>query len=353
MPRPPLTAYRDAPIKILLIRLGGIGDVVMGLPLIRNLKAYFREAEIHYLTDPASKAYLEAHPDIDRVILVDRKRPLRQLLALRRTGYTAVLDSWKNPRTALQTWFSGAPYRVSFAHGSRQWAYNLRTPHPEGQSLYEKTLRMLEAVGVPVAYPKAEFPLTAAGLAHTRALLEELLGPPEQVLAVLPTGGWPSKRADTDTMARFAHRLATEFGLAVALLGSDPEKPALEALCARLTDLGTRAAIVPPVTTLELGCLLAQCGLVLGNDSGPTHIAATSGAATLALFGPTLPQMRSYGVGTLAVIQLDDLFCIRCELADCPRGHECFRTIPEALLVAEAHRVRAVYRPPVPLAPLG
>lgn len=334
---------RGRPPRILIIRPAGIGDIVMSLPMLPNLRAAFPDAQIHFLTEAPSVPILKALPEVNEVLLLDKRQMGALIGTIRRNRYDVVFDLYQNPRTMWLSLLSGARWRVSFDRGSRRWAYQVRTPYTTGKYHLGKTLDMLAGAGIPVLTRLAQYPLPADLKPQAEAILEQALPGHTGVLGILPTGGWPSKRCDSDKLAELSAAIATRYQLAVLLMGGPAEADILQEVGRYLDQLDIRWAIAPKTDIVLLGSVLRACRIVIGNDSGPTHIAATTGVPTIVLYGPSLPQMLEYQRGTVACIQLtrEQLDCIQCELGNCPRQHECFRWLEPVLIQAEAARVLA------------
>ena len=109
---------------------------------------------------------------------------------------------------------------------------------------------------------------------------ERTRGLPPGFVAVHPGSGSPTKNWPIDRFAAVARRLAAGQPWLLVLGPAEAQMPDLE---------GSVVARSWPVRTL--GAALSRAGLFLGNDSGASHLAAASGAPTLALFGPTDPAL--------------------------------------------------------------
>ena len=111
--------------KILIIKLRGIGDVVLSTIVLDNLREDFPEVSIDYLTDPPSKPGLEGLQHINNVLAFPKNglwQRLKLFLQIRRSNYDLVFDFFSNPTTAQITFLSGAKYRVGFPYQGRKYA---------------------------------------------------------------------------------------------------------------------------------------------------------------------------------------------------------------------------------------
>ena len=138
--------------KILIIKPRGIGDVVLSTILLDNLKAYFKDAKIDYLTEPFAKPAVENLADVNKVLTMGKKEfSLKVAMRIRREKYNMIIDTWSNPRTAQMTFFSGVKYRVGFGYRGRKYAYNIKAISDRGSHhMAEHNLELLKALNVPI-----------------------------------------------------------------------------------------------------------------------------------------------------------------------------------------------------------
>jgi ADP-heptose:LPS heptosyltransferase len=122
--------------RILLIKLRGIGDVLLSTVVAGNLRRAFPEARIDFLTKPSAVDVVQGNPHIDRIVVYDRAMMSGAALIqrVRSDAYDLVIDLFGNPRTALVTRLSRARYRVGYRCRGRTFAYNI-VVEPRGASL--------------------------------------------------------------------------------------------------------------------------------------------------------------------------------------------------------------------------
>lgn len=315
--------------KILVIKLRAIGDVVLSTPVLANLNAAFPEADIHFLTESASAPAVEGHPHADRVlVLPDRKAHvsawryhtamIRFLSRIRKQRYDLVLDLFGNPRSALITRLSGAPVRAGYRFRGRMLAYNRRI-EPHGDRVHEVRFNLdaLRALGVPVRHEDPRFVFGPEDARRIDTWIAGHFSDADFLIAVHPWGSWPAKRWPLTRFSQLADRLVRALDARVIVLWGPGEKAYAEEV---LSASNQKLALAPQTTLKELGALLARCGLVVANDSGPMHIAAAVGAPTVGLFGPTNPALQGpFGPNGLAVFN-PDVSCIGCNRLRCPDG---------------------------------
>lgn len=331
-------------MKVLIVKISALGDVIHALPVLAWLKSADPEVEIDWLVEEGFASLLEGHPLLRRVQRLGLKRWRRQgwaavlrglkqtLAALRQERYDLVLDLQGNCKSGLFTLVSGAGQRFGFARdGVREWPNLLATNHKvpltsADHHISDRSLAIARAAfpngtEVPPAGPLAVDPAAAAAVA--RQLAE--LGLTEKPLVVLQYGTtWTTKLWPLDCWQQLVQRLCNDRYLRPVLIwGNDAERAAAEAIC-QASD--GRALIWPRGSLLELVALLQRADLVVGGDTGPIHIAAAVGTATVSLFRVT-DATRNGPRGDEHIRLQSPLDCSPCLRKECERDAECGHSI--------------------------
>jgi len=195
-------------------------------------------------------------------------------------------------------------------------------------------LMLAKALGADVSHPSMEIVSRPEDRANARSLLAASGIPRDASFMVLSPGAafGAAKRWGDHQFAAAADKLADEFGLSVVIVGSIGERSISEAIC---TNMKHAAVVLNGKTSLEtLIGLIAESSLLLGNDSGPVHLAAALGIPTVAVFGATDYIVAApYSLRGRAVSEPVD--CSPCWLRECPIDHRCMtRVTPEMVCVA-------------------
>jgi ADP-heptose:LPS heptosyltransferase len=166
-------------------------------------------------------------------------------------------------------------------------------------------------------------------------LLKEGVGPDDKVVVFCPGGNWGPKRWPADCFARLGDALVSRHGVKIVLAAAGKDLRLAQEIAGMMR---SKPAVVAGRTTLkELGALLARASLVVANDTGPMHMAVAVKAGTIALFGPTSPEITGpYGKGNYRVIRGRTDCEVPCYDVTC-RDNRCMRsiTVEEVLRVAE------------------
>lgn len=348
-------------LRILVVRLGALGDCVHVLPALTALRDRLPRAYIGWLVEDKAATLIEGHPYLDEVIVLPRSDwsrdsrrlrtfpravlgVLRTMAELRRRRFDLAIDFQGNCRSGLWAFVSGASPRIGFAGPTQREANYLFMgrhvrPPDEGLHKVEKHLALLRSVGLLGSRSEPIIP-AADGEAGRMVqwLRKSLPDPPGPVAAIHPgvsTFGF-FKRWPDDAYARLV-RLFDERGIIAVLTWGPGERELVE----RIHRLSGRLGIVGPETPslLSLVELIRGCDLFVGSDSGPLHLACAAGTPTVALFGPKDPaRYGPYGAPSRVV--RTGVACSPCDRRSCS-DPVCMTTLtPEMVLQASVDLLR-------------
>lgn len=320
--------------KILIIKLRGIGDVILSTVILDSLKDAFPNAQIDFLTEKPGVSILKELPHINEVIVFNRKSTIErtlQLYKIRSKRYDFVIDLFSNPATALITFFSGAKYRAGFPYRGRKYAYNILGPAERDKfHAADLHLELIKSAGLKIYSKNLYIGLTNkdysfAGNFFTGKGFDNYF-----VVGIIPGGGWPSKKCDPEKFAEIADKLVEEFSARILILWGPGD---LEDAKSIQEQMGNTSVLAPDTTLREMGALISKCDMVVANDSGPMHLAVAVGTPVLSLHGPTDPKLQGPYGEKHEWIRLEELDCIGCNLLNCPKNHECFLNLPVSAVI--------------------
>lgn len=275
--------------RLLIVRLGSLGDLVHTLPAVAALHRARPDAAIDWLVDRVHQDFLALVPIVSSIMTLERPT-LPAWLDVRRTmrarRYEAAIDFQGLVKSAALARLSGAPRVIGFDRAALRepaagWFYTERVDVGEGRHVIDKNLALAAALGAQ-ASPR-EFPMADV----TSVALDALRAGGVSDFALLNCGAaWPNKRWPADRFGQIAVWLREKHGLpSVALWG-----PGESDLAAEVVRVSGGAAVAAPVTGLrDLVALSRAARLMVSGDTGPTHIAGAAGTPIVAIFGPTDP----------------------------------------------------------------
>jgi len=313
-----------------------LGDAVLSLAAVRDVRASFPQARLSVLARPSVEGLYGAVGEVDETLT---SGGLRADAALLRGRFDVMVLLTNSFGTALSGWLASVPERWGWATDGRR---PLLTRAAEGaaqmrgqnQLYYYRA--MLRAVGLTVTDPpRSGLLCPPAWSARAGEVLED--GGPWIGLAPGAQFG-SAKRWLPERFASVAQRLAEENGASVAVLGSAAERP-LAARITALLDVPSRD-LCGRTTLPELVGTLSRLRLLVSNDSGPMHVAAALGTPVVGVFGPT-DWRETAPVGTAHRLVREPVHCSPCLLRECPIDHRCMARVTAERVVAEGRALLA------------
>jgi lipopolysaccharide heptosyltransferase I len=279
--------------RVLLVRLGSLGDIIHAIPAAAAIRRVFPKAAIDWLVDLRHRDLLDLVPVIDRRIPISMSTfgSVRAAVGQMRCGrYDVALDLQGLMKSAVLARLSGARRVVGFpADLLRERAarvfYTEAAGDPEPHVI-DKNLSMLRAIGVRM--PQVEFPLEDRnpGIADEARSRLGLIGGTSFAL-INPGAAWPNKRWPPVYFAELSRALAKRHGLRSLVLWGPGEQPLADAV-AMASD--NTAAVSPPTSVADVVSLSKAAAVMISGDTGPLHIAAAAGTPIVGIFGPTDPM---------------------------------------------------------------
>jgi ADP-heptose:LPS heptosyltransferase len=258
-------------LKILVIKHGALGDIILSLPAFAAIRAAHAAAEITLLTTAPFAGFLAASPWFDEIICDGRPAiwNLPGMLKLKRqlSGFDLVYDLQTSSRSSRYFALAGKPRWSGIAKGCA-----LPDADPQRNLLHtsRRLAGQLAAAGVS--------DLAAPDLSWAAADISRFKLPPG--FAVLVPGAAPHRPEKRWPAQKFAN-LAVQLQDRSVVVGTKPEAPfaaAIKSFAPLSLDLTGQTSLA------ELVSVLRQARLVIGNDTGPVHIAAALGVPTIVLF---------------------------------------------------------------------
>jgi heptosyltransferase-2 len=324
------------PSRVLVRAPNWVGDVVLSLPALRDLRRAFAAARLEVLARPWVAELYRAVAGVDAV--VESRGLAKDSQALRGRFDVAVLLP-NSFASALAPWRASVPERWGYATDARGplLTRSCRVPTSiRGRSQVYYYRAMLEGLGLAVSGPPD------ATLACPQAWADEgraLLGDDGPWIGVNPGAFYGSaKRWLPERFAAAAALVARRTGARVAIVGAASERPLAERIAAQI---GAGARVLCGETTLAaLVGVLKRLSLLLTNDSGPMHLAAALGTPLVAVFGST-DWAETSPVSDRARVVREETECAPCLLRECPIDHRCMTRVGVDPVVSAALEVLA------------
>ncbi len=349
-------------MRTLIVNPFGIGDVLFSLPLVRALRQSFPDSHLGYLANRRTEELVAAWPELNWRLTLEndefrsawRLSKAEWLLFLRllirqvhQENFQVAIDLSLGWQMGLACWGAGIPRRIGFNFRGRGRFLTDSLPL-EGFHIQPVPVYYLDLLRFLQVNPPQEISSTLALPEEALSRTEEYLKAQQvmrdnRLVGILPGGGaswgpWaPFKQWPPERFAEVADRAAARSGAKILLIGSQKEEPLCRAVAQSMKSPAPLILRAPSL--MVLAGVLKRCDLVIGNDSGPMHLAQSVGTPTVTLFGPVDPSV--YGPfppqPIHRVISLG-LVCRPCyrgfRFPPCPWDNACLRQLETSAVLA-------------------
>lgn len=334
-----------------------VGDTVMSLPAMRELRRIFTDSSITVWVPSNLVDLARAACVADELLSFDKNypgritRPFRMMPRLRARGFDMAVLFQNAFEAALTVFLAGIPVRVGYPTDLRGLLLTLRAPltgeiAAKHQVFYYLGItdyldRMYHGHEPPASrIPDCSILLNPEELAHARDLLESEGADLAASLFVLCPGSVNSeaKRWPSDSFAQLADLISETFNGQVIFLGAPGERGLVQGIQATMrthgsVNLAGKARMTTSMAVMHLS------RMVVSNDTGSAHLAVAASAKSLTLFGPTIPGATA-PFGPDAYIMEGEAPCTPCRHFRCPvEGHPCMRNITSEAVLARVSEI--------------
>ncbi|MBN2541766.1 glycosyltransferase family 9 protein [bacterium] len=269
--------------NILIVRLSSIGDIVITIPVIENLRRNFPEAGITYLTRKEYSPILYNNPNLSKVLVLEPEdlsttAYIKFCIKLRKCGYDLIVDLHNTFRSRL---LSTILTRARSIHVDKKRKDRMKMVYLKKLDtdikMVDLFLNTLTQIGIEPDHINPE--IVVAEQDKRKIHEETKTTPGSKAVGIHPYAKWKSKEWGLSNYLRVASELS-KAGYHVLFFG---EKPA--DFDVRNVDFWGDLSLKKLIDYISIN------SLYIGNDTGPTHIAAALKIPTIAIFGPTHPSL--------------------------------------------------------------
>lgn len=325
--------------NILVIRLRRLGDTVLMTPCLESIRLWQPTAKVAVLVERPLDDLLKNHPYIDELIVMKRNKMSEYVRfmthAFIEKRFDLVLNLHGGPRSAIITLATRARYRVGYSSYHSSFVYNLAIPDPAKDKSLDKPfhtidhhLHLLEAIGMPEGSKELCLPVDSDSQQQLSEMLnKEGVRENESIVLIRPGATAKTKQWPAERFAGVASWILAHYDCKVVVDVGPNEESALRAF----TPLTAKGAILMDRLDLkQLVCLINRADFFIGNDAGPTHIAAAFKKDMIVLFGGS-NHLGWFPWRAPAVVLRIDLPCSPCNSKTCRIDdlYKCLYTIDE------------------------
>ncbi len=313
--------------KVLIIKIGAIGDLLMTTPAIRALKKTFPEVHISFLVGRSVKEAIVKNPYIDEAIeiddyvffkgglLVQVKLALKLIKKLRGIGFDTAIILHRDWKYSLLIYLSGVPERVGFKRDKMADRFLTRYVMIDGIKHHiDHYLKVVKLCGAKDHGRRMDFLVSQEAVERAKSVLKRFRAKDGRIIGIFPGGArnikevmdirrWPVER-----YSELGERLVNN-GFSVILFGSKSDLY----LKKGLMNIPGVIDMIGKTSLEEAAALISMCRMVVTHDNGLMHMASAVGTPVAALFGPTDPREKyPTNKGSFYFWKNEGLECIPC-----------------------------------------
>lgn len=339
-------------LKILIIQTAFLGDVILTLPIVQNIKRLIPNAEIDFMCIPRTEAVLKNNPAIRELIVYDKRSKkklsglFKILSRIKKNKYQIIICPHRSLRSAVITHFTGAMLRIGFDKNSLSNLLTERVVYNKVSHEIERNLDLVRAIpGIkfdennkllkPELYPSEEdkkyveqfldtphFHPPEAGKHPTRSI--------HSTVSFAPCSKWFTKQLPQNKSVEIIRELL-RCGYNVILIGGNEDTEYCSKLAKAVSD-EKLLNLCGKLTPLQSKIAVEKSICIVSVDSAAAHIGASAGTPVIQIYGSTVPAFGFYPLTSKSVIiENNSLTCRPCTnhgRESCPVKHyKCMEDI--------------------------
>lgn len=325
--------------KILVIQTAFLGDAVLTLPLIQELKRNNPDAQLSVLCIPSTTEIFESSAYVSETLSYDKHKTQRSiwsyiklLFSIHKQEFVEVYSPHRSARSTLISFFSGAKKRVGFDKAALSFLYTTRVKYVLENHEVKRNLSLLSE-NLPKDWRVTpEIKITDKSIEKIDRLLKDIK---KRIIAVAPGSVWQTKIYPKEHFIEVIKHL-TATGYFIIMIGGKEDKSLCEAIKNKINEnIISLAGILSISESIEL---LKRCILLISNDSAPTHLGMIADIPVLTIYCSTVPAFGFYPYNSKSkIVSLDGLSCKPCGIHghnECPiKTFDCgYKLLPREVL---------------------
>ena len=317
-------------MKILVVRYRFIGDMILTVPFLRNLRYAYPDAQIDLLVTPNSGEVIENCPYVDNFIYFDTSKmsKLQYVCKFRKEKYDKAYILKRSIESAYLCFFSGIKQRIGFDTEYRSIFLTKKVDYDRKKQEALCFLDVLKADNIPVRDSYLENWINEENDKKIDSLFEKYNVKKDTNKAVVNvTATNQGKVWDIENFAQIIEYLSNEKGFQVIFIGAPSDKNIYNSI-KYSSELNIKPLnLCGEVNLKDSLALLKRVNFIFGNDSGNLHMASSVGTPVIGLYGPMpFEKWKAYGENNILIKA--DLPCMPCALKrKCKKNKACMKAI--------------------------
>ncbi len=286
-------------MKIAIVKLSALGDIVHAMAALQFIKAYDASIQIDWIVEKGFAGVLENNPDINQILTVNLKSLktnkwgfLQQINDIRHyahNNYDLVIDAQGLIKSAVIAKILGKRIAGFDANSIREktasWFYNIKLNCSfDTNAVVRNAFILSRPLGLEITSDQILTKKPCLYFTHTEPRLDGFFKKDRRNIVLVIGSSWDSKNYPVDKFVKIAKGLQQN---CLVVWGSEQEKQKADWMATQADNI----QVMPRLDLNGLKALIAKADLLIGNDTGPTHMAWALNRPSITIFGPTPVRM--------------------------------------------------------------
>ncbi|MCT7579377.1 lipopolysaccharide heptosyltransferase I [Aliarcobacter butzleri] len=296
--------------RIAIIKLSAMGDIIHAMVALQYIKRKYPNLQIDWFVESTFAPILENNPDINQIIKLDlksikkdKKEIINQIKLIKKyekNSYDLVIDAQGLIKSAIVSFFLGKN-RVGFSKNSTReklasFFYTKKVDIAYDKNAIERNVKVLsQALNFDIAKDDILNKKPFLFYKNENEVIYEYLSKDKKNVLFVIGASWPSKMYSKEKFAKIINNLDEN---CLITWGNEAEKDIADFI-ANIS----KAKVLPKLDLNSLKAIMSKVDLVIGNDTGPTHMAWALNIPSITLFGNTPGYRNTYITNTNKIIE--------------------------------------------------
>jgi len=301
-------------MKIVIVKLSALGDIIHAMIVLQFIKKYHQEAIIDWVVEEGFIGVLENNPHINQIHKVNFQKVKqskslyllwKELRKICKFGkYDLVIDMQGLVKSALVSRMIPSIITLGFDQSSLRESlaakfYNQTYKVDYAENIIKRNIALIsQALELPI--DQVDMLNKQPFLYSSQKYTFNTISNSKKNIALIPGASYPSKCYPVEKFTKLTAQIDANF---LIIWGNETEK----AMAKEIKDLSPNIHILEKLSLDALLSLIAQVDLVIGSDTGPTHMAWALNIPSITLFGPTPGYRNTYVTSINKIIESDSV----------------------------------------------
>ena len=274
--------------RILILRMGPVGETILTTPVIRALRGRFPDAYIAYMVNPGREDLVSENPNLNEVITYKVSIP-SLIYEMVKRSFQMVVVLQPTFRLVVHTFLARIPFRIGFETNSGKGCFlHVAVPNNINQHETDRYLDVVRGIGIEPDNREPEMFVNAASQMWANDFLAGAdVASDRLIIGLNPGSASLSRRWSRSGFAEVGDRLHQKYDAQILITAGEAEGRLPHEIARRMS---CSPCIVTGITPMQLGAIIQKCHLYISNDTGPMHMSTAVKTPTIGLFGASNPH---------------------------------------------------------------